>query len=474
MSLLPKILITIPLLAFCTILNSQTNTISNFRKTITSDHKLIINYSIPANNSATFIVQLKFTYNGELIYPDPSNLYGDYGENITTGEKILYWDFGNESIQDIDKVQVEISLIPNVQVHAMVVIGSLHNNGFAPSNVFFENHSTNANSYRWDFGDPSSGSQNISNELTPNHIFSNPGIYTVTLTAIDSRTGQESYFYKTVEIKSHESPVADFEVNTDNPKAPVRINFINLSLNAESFYWDFDDPPSGAENISLDRDPQHEYSHGGAYIVKLLVSNPRTGLIDTLHKELIIQNADIPISSFIFSKSSDFAPAAVSFENKSEFVDIYHWNFGDESSGYLNESSEESPVHLYKKPGNYIVTLKSRQKWFKRSIVYTDTIQIENSNKPVNAGFNIQNNSIYAPGTIIFKNTSSNATDFSWNFGDTASGTNNTSKEFNPTHTYYQPGNYKVVLIAGGNSDKEKSVFSKTVFLLKVPELKNK
>ena len=35
----------------------------------------------------------------------------------------------------------------------------------------------------WDFGDPASGEQNISSELNPTHIFSTPGIFTVTLTA---------------------------------------------------------------------------------------------------------------------------------------------------------------------------------------------------------------------------------------------------------------------------------------------------
>ena len=136
----------------------------------------------------------------------------------------------------------------------------------------------------------------------------------------------------------------------------------------------------------------------------------------------------------------------------------------------MNESSEDSPVHLYETPGNYIVTLKARASVLKRSVVFTDTIQIEDANKTVKAGFKVQNNNIYAPGTVVFTNTSTNATEFSWNFGDSDSGSSNTSIEVNPTHTYYQPGNYKVILVASGNSKNERSVFTLTVRILEVPQ----
>ena len=53
--------------------------------------------------------------------------------------------------------------------------------------VFDETHFiiediTNIDSVEWNFGDPESGSLNFSTELSPVHIFSNPGIFKVTLT----------------------------------------------------------------------------------------------------------------------------------------------------------------------------------------------------------------------------------------------------------------------------------------------------
>ncbi|MBP6638696.1 MAG: T9SS type A sorting domain-containing protein [Bacteroidia bacterium] len=54
-------------------------------------------------------------------------------------------------------------------------------------------------------------------------------------------------------------------------------------------------------------------------------------------------------------------------------------------------------------------------------------------------------------GTLwSFHNTSLLADSYIWNFGDPASGTNNSSTLVNPTHNYTLPGNYQVTLAAFG------------------------
>jgi gliding motility-associated-like protein len=61
------------------------------------------------------------------------------------------------------------------------------------------------------------------------------------------------------------------------------------------------------------------------------------------------------------------------------------------------------------------------------------------------ATFNFTN--VICTGECTFNNLSLWSTNFSWNFGD-----NNTSNLANPTHTYQQPGNYTVTMIAYDNS----------------------
>jgi PKD repeat protein len=55
----------------------------------------------------------------------------------------------------------------------------------AGATVNFQNLSTNATTYNWDFGDPSSA-DNTSALQNPEHIFANNGVYSVTLTASNS------------------------------------------------------------------------------------------------------------------------------------------------------------------------------------------------------------------------------------------------------------------------------------------------
>ncbi|MBI2259029.1 MAG: T9SS type A sorting domain-containing protein [Flavobacteriia bacterium] len=49
--------------------------------------------------------------------------------------------------------------------------------------------------------------------------------------------------------------------------------------------------------------------------------------------------------------------------------------------------------------------------------------------------------------TIQFQNLSTNSDNYSWDFGDPSSGTNNTSSLQNPNHVFLIPGNYNVQLI---------------------------
>lgn len=50
--------------------------------------------------------------------------------------------------------------------------------------------------------------------------------------------------------------------------------------------------------------------------------------------------------------------------------------------------------------------------------------------------------------TVTFQNLSVNAERYSWDFGDTITGVNNTSTGINPSHIYSQPGTYNVSLSA--------------------------
>lgn len=82
------------------------------------------------------------------------------------------------------------------------------------------------------------------------------------------------------------------------------------------------------------------------------------------------------------------------------------------------------------------------------------------------AGFAIadRSNNGYAPTTIRFSNTSSNADNYEWNFDDPTSGAQeNTSTEAEPSHTFQSPGIYDVQLTARNSTSGAADQFSMSV-----------
>jgi gliding motility-associated-like protein len=69
------------------------------------------------------------------------------------------------------------------QTVASLSLNPLSTTGCAPFTVNFGNQSINSVKYQWNFGDGTSSTQ-----VTPTHIYTNPGTYTVQLIAIDTTT----------------------------------------------------------------------------------------------------------------------------------------------------------------------------------------------------------------------------------------------------------------------------------------------
>lgn len=154
--------------------------------------------------------------------------------------------------------------------------------------VNFQNLSTNANDYFWDFGDPESGSANTSTEQNPEHIFSSPGTYTVRLIAINEQ------FSDTIEVPvqvySNLVPEAGFTF-TQSTENCLEYQFSNTSTGAQSYVWNFGDTLSPI-NASLNQNPTKRFSGTGLFVVQLIASNG--SLKDTLSVTISVQGNQIP------------------------------------------------------------------------------------------------------------------------------------------------------------------------------------
>ena len=88
---------------------------------------------------------------------------------------------------------------------AQFEIGDITNNGFAPATVQFINTSSFADQFEWDFGDPTSGELNNSDEENPVHVFNNAGLYNVSLIAYNEDDLEQKSFIVEVNINSVET-----------------------------------------------------------------------------------------------------------------------------------------------------------------------------------------------------------------------------------------------------------------------------
>ncbi len=180
------------------------------------------------------------------------------------------------------QVTVRVSPIPSVDFVAnstdICMATVVHFSGQASPSI---------QSWNWDFGDPASGPSNSSALQNPMHTYFETGTYTVGLSVVTT-DGCKNMIQKPSYIVVHPNPIASFirtpDITTlENPT----IQFFNQSLGQQSLLWNFDDPGSGLNNISVAQNPTHTYSAEGEYWVTLFVEN-QWGCLDSTSNRIII------------------------------------------------------------------------------------------------------------------------------------------------------------------------------------------
>jgi gliding motility-associated-like protein len=165
-----------------------------------------------------------------------------------------------------------------------------------PDTVEVKNSSAGGQQFFWDFGDPSSGSNNFSNLSTPPpHIYTSPGTYTIKLKVIDSATCN-IVDSTTASFKAFAQPVA--AIGSVSPQPPVvnaPLTFTNTSSpDATMFRWEFGD---GDFLVTPSRAPvNHEFNESKTYTVLLIASNAN-GCQDTAMRQvnaLVEPAIDVP------------------------------------------------------------------------------------------------------------------------------------------------------------------------------------
>ncbi len=283
------------------------------------------------------------------------------------------------------------------------------------------------NAWQWDFGD------GITSTLqNPNHVYSSPGNYNITLII----TNQGGCKYTTnLSVHVRDIPIPLFGSVPVCPGNPMQfLDSTTTTAPATLISWDWD---FGDGTISTAQNPVHIYNLPGTYSVTL-VAEDNYGCRDT--STLPTSTIAAPVAGFKYTTNCSLPD--VQFNDTTIIsggaITSWSWDFGDASP----ISNLQNPLHTYPGPGSYTVILTTVVNGV---CIDTASLQVTIQNPPL---VTFSNLNACAKSKLEFTDLSSlpgnTITAWTWDFGD---GTANSFLQ-NPVHQYNNTGTYAVTLTA--------------------------
>ncbi len=379
--------------------------------------------------------------------------------------------------------------------------------------VQFNNTTTGASSYHWDFGDGAT-----SEAADTSHTYEADGTYTVTLIATNACGSDTAMQEVTILLP----PVASWEQNAIEGCEGLSIQFNAAPQGPGLTYtWTFE----GGEPATSDLpDPTIVYDTAGTYAVQLIVTNAAGA--DTIIQDDAIVVGPNPLAAF--AANAILGQATVQFDNASIAASSFHWDFGD---GATNEAA--NPAHNYEADGTYTVTLIATTScgsdtatqevtillppvanWEQNATEGCEGLSIQFNATPQDPGLTyawtfeggeaatsdltnptilypilgnyfvqlivtnaagadtaVQNSAVIITGgpasafttsvngfNLALENNSSSGSSYFWDFGD-----ENTSELFAPGHIYEEEGVYTVILVVSNDCGSDTAAVTITI-----------
>jgi PKD repeat protein len=357
---------------------------------------------------------------GTIVFP-PNPTYGD------TTYKISFTVFSICDTVSIEKT-VRVKSKPKALFTPSKTIGC------SPMTVEFTNTSLGiGNTYKWDFGDGTVVAASKKEPISHTFHTAERDTFYVKLTATNE-CGDDVQEYAIVVTPN--TIRLDFAVNGNEHLgcAPHPVRFINNTIGATSFRWDFGDGNILSTTKNIDT-VTHSYLTPGTYLVQLLATN---GCTDTATSESITVFSK-PVPAYTIDKHTVCIGDQLQFTNSSTDATSYLWKFGDGTV-----STVVNPTHRYTKAGTYNVVLIA-YRTSAPGLVCTDSV-LHQVNVLSSMPGNFDASSLVGnciPFTVTFTNKHQPSMVTTWDFGDGKTATGDVV-----THTYTKPGNYTVSMSA--------------------------
>jgi PKD repeat protein len=274
----------------------------------------------------------------------PKHTYGDNGVY-----QVSFTVTDDDGASSMDTITVTVlNVAPTVDV-------GIDKTAYEGDTVFFTGTYTDpgwldTHTIVWYFGD---GSDPVEGTFTPDHVYGDNGVYTVTLTVTDD-DGASSMDTITVTVQNVAPTVdagADRTANEGDTVVFAGNYYDPGQMDTHTIVWDFGD---GSDPVEGTLTPEHVYADNGVYTITLTVTDDDEGMSSDTLAVTVLNVAPTAIAG---PDQLTLEGDTVSFSGSTTDpspVDTHTfvWDFGDGSIGY-----GMTPIHVFADDGVYTVTL---------------------------------------------------------------------------------------------------------------------
>lgn len=383
--------------------------------------------SFSANNPVSTTSGVNFNSSTGAINFIP-NIQGQYAVGICALE------YRNGILLNTNRLEIQFNVVPCYLVSSIPTATNICKG----LGIQFQNGSTNATSYHWDFG-VNSITSDTSNLSSPTYTYPAYGTYSVTLVAINSSYGScKDTTIKVINVNPLLAPTIPLNYLECYKNNSVNLNVGGIYDNSATFNWSL-----GNNAIPSSPTISNPIIHFDTITQNISVIVSQFGCSDTLQSTVDFINPvpAIPTSTLNCNGKN------LTFHNQSSNATNVFWDFGVQT--LTNDtSSQNNPTYIYPMYGIYTITLIA----YNGTCSDTATTQISVNDtlilNPINLvetqclknnSFNFFANGTYSPGASFY-----------WQFYG-SSNTTTLSLE-NPTNvTYTLTGNHLVNLMVSEN-----------------------
>lgn len=341
----------------------------------------------------------------------PTGLPSQYLETTVTGTYAVEVSYGT-GCSGTDEMEVEIYTISPVDLGP--------DQALCPGSPLpILNAGIDSADYTWTLGGNPIGTNNIELEA------SIPGTYEVTVIEQDGCSGTDQ-----VEVLVSEPSVflgADISI-CENEAFPI-LNALNQGATYEWFYEGTVIPGDTAQTLQT--------SQGGTYDVII------TNIYGCEATDQLVINTYPQLNAAFSGPTNATLGTSISFQDQTTpAVNSWIWNFGDGTS--IN--TQQNPSHVFAQVGMRPVFMVASNGICSDTAYSEVDVQWDCPQIGLTAGFTTNTDTVVLSGlgNVHLTNTSTNADQYLWDFGD-GTGVDPTA---NPIHVYSEEGTYTITLTA--------------------------